>query len=257
VAAGRRSEAGAHWAALVELMPLYRSISTPIVGNGQRTSFWEDDWLGIGALRHTMPVLFSHATKPRASIAAVLEKGVRESLVTRLTVEAERELAHVMRLLETVQLSNTPDSRSLIRCSKKGGELAVGDLYSLLLTSGIAAPYASFVWDSFAPSKAKFFAWLLLRARIQSRAALLRKHILTAEEAGCDMCGEPLETADHIMFGCSFARSFWSAVGWTLPEDASVESLHSYAAPDAFGKDAATTLTILLCWNTCGSTVMV
>jgi hypothetical protein len=130
VAAGRRSEVGAHWAGLVELMPLYRSISTPIVGDGQRTSFWEDDWLGIGALRHTMPVLFSHATKPRASIAAVLEKGVRESLVTRLTVEAERELAHVMRLLETVQLSNTPDSRSLVRRSKKGGELAVGDLYA-------------------------------------------------------------------------------------------------------------------------------
>ncbi|KAK1601494.1 hypothetical protein QYE76_017086 [Lolium multiflorum] len=150
-----------------------------------------------------------------------------------------------MRLLATVQLSDAPDSRSLVRCFKKGGDLAVGDLYSLLLTGGIAAPYASFVWDSFAPSKAKFFAWLLLHARIQSRAALLRKHILTAEEAGCDICGEPLETADHIMFGCSFARSFWSAVGWTLPEDASVESLHSYAAADAFGKNTASTMTIL------------
>lgn len=98
VAAGKRTEAGAHWAALVELMPLYRSISKPIVGDGQRTSFWDDDWLGIGALRHTAPALFSHATKPQASFAAVLGRGVRESLVTRLTVEAENELSHVMRL---------------------------------------------------------------------------------------------------------------------------------------------------------------
>ncbi|KAK1692047.1 hypothetical protein QYE76_008744 [Lolium multiflorum] len=100
--------------------------------------------------------------------------------------------------------------------SKKGGDLAVGDLYALLLTGGVAVPYASFFWENFAPSKAKFFAWLLLRAWIQSRAVLLRKHILTAEEAGCAVCGETLETADHIIFGRSFTKAFWSAIGWSL-----------------------------------------
>jgi hypothetical protein len=249
VAAGKRADVGAHWAALVELMPLYRSISKPIVGDGQRTSFWDDDWLGIGALRHTAPALFSHATKPQASVAAVLRRGVRESLVARLTVEAENELDRVMRLVAAVQLSDVPDSRLLVRCFKKGGALAVCELYTLLLTGGVTAPYASFVWESFAPSKAKFFAWLLMRARIQSRAALLRRHILTADEAGCEICGEALETADHIMFGCPFAKNFWSAVGWPLPESAHVELLHSYAAPIAFGKSAASTMTILLCWN--------
>jgi hypothetical protein len=233
----------------VELMLLYRSISRPIVGDGRRTSFWEDDWLGVGSLCHAMPALFSHATKPRASVAAVLDKGVRESLVARLTIEDEDELGQVLHLIELVSLSDVPDSRTLIRCAKKGGDLDVGALYALLLTGGVTVPYANFVWDSYAPSKEKFFAWLLVCARIQSRAALLRKHILTAEEAGCAICSAPLETADHLIFGCSFAQTFWSAVGWPLPSSASVEMLHSYPTPAPFGKAAASTFVILLCWN--------
>jgi hypothetical protein len=186
---------------------------------------------------------------PAVTVAAVLDKGVRESLVARLTIEAEGELAQVLQLIELVSLSAAPDSRALIRCAKKGGDLYVGTLYALLLTGGITVPYTSFVWGSYAPSKAKFFAWLLVRARIQSRAALLWKHILTAEEAGCAICGAPLETADHLIFGCSFAQTFWSTVGWPLPSSASVEMIHSYPAPAPFGKTAASTFVILLCWN--------
>jgi hypothetical protein len=49
---------------------------------------------------------------------------------------------------------------------------------------GMLAPFAWFVWEGFAPSKAKFFAWLLIQSRIQSRAALLKKQVLSARSAG-------------------------------------------------------------------------
>jgi hypothetical protein len=52
VGAARRPDAGPHWRGLATLMPLYRSISTMVLGDGRRTCFWLDDWLCSGALCH-------------------------------------------------------------------------------------------------------------------------------------------------------------------------------------------------------------
>jgi hypothetical protein len=85
-----------------------------------------------------------------------------------------------------LQLSEweSTDSRALTRCAKTNGELDVGALYRLRMFGDELAPFAWFVWEGFAPSKAKFFAWLLIQSRIQSRAALLKKQALSARSAG-------------------------------------------------------------------------
>jgi hypothetical protein len=43
VAARKRSGFGPHWEGLAALMPLYRSLSVPVIGDGERVSFWLDD----------------------------------------------------------------------------------------------------------------------------------------------------------------------------------------------------------------------
>jgi hypothetical protein len=45
---------GQHWSALAALMPLYRSISKVVLGDGERIGFWMDDWAGCGALCHAL-----------------------------------------------------------------------------------------------------------------------------------------------------------------------------------------------------------
>jgi hypothetical protein len=94
----------------------------------------------------------------------------------------------------------------------------------------------------------RFFAWLLSKARIQSRSSLLRKHILTAAEALCPICGLE-ETANHLIFGCGFAAGFWRALGFSFPADADVKKLFSYAAPDMVPAETASTFTLLCCWH--------
>jgi heme exporter protein D len=53
----------------------------------------------------------------------------------------------------------------------------VADLDKLCSFGGMDAPYAAFVWESFVPSKVKFFGCLLV-SRIQSRATLLKENII-------------------------------------------------------------------------------
>ncbi|CAM0881391.1 unnamed protein product [Alopecurus aequalis] len=248
VSAGRRQDVDPHWSALEALIPMYRCISRPVIGDGRRTCFWLDDWLGEGALCHTMPALYSHALHPRASVADVIDSGLRAALVPRLTTIGERELACVSPLVAAVHLSGAADTRVLTHCRKKGGALDVGSLYRLNLFGGVDAPFAAFVWGGFAPSKAKFFAWLLVHSRMQSRSALLKKKILTEAEALCPICAAPRETATHIVFGCEFAARFWQHVGGAFPVDADVRQLHTYEAPRGIPETVASSF-VILCWQ--------
>ncbi|KAK1680527.1 hypothetical protein QYE76_041375 [Lolium multiflorum] len=185
---------------------MYHTLSVPTIGDDERASFWLDDWTGRGTLCRSSPALFSHALKPLASVAATLRHGIATSLVPRLTIVAEQELADVLPLLEVVCLVAEP-----------------GEVFRLLL----------------------------IHSRIQKRAALLKKHILTASKAVCQICGCADESATHIIFRCPFVVAFWDTIGSRFPPDADVLHLHEYAAPTAAGALPASTSTfvILCCWH--------
>jgi hypothetical protein len=230
-------------------MPLYRSISRVSVGNGRCTAFWLDAWLPGGALCSLLPALFSHALNVDATVAEVLSVDIRRALVPRLSSVGETQLGTLSSLLAGTLLSGGEDERTLTRCRKKNGGLDAGALYRLRSFGGVLSSAHDFVWLNYAPSKVRFFAWLLSKARIQARSSLRRKHILSAAEALCPICGLTEETANHLVFGCAFAAVFWRALGFSFPADADVKKIFSYAAPDAVPAETSTTFTLLCCWH--------
>lgn len=110
-------------------------------------------------------------------------------------------------------------------------------------------PFAAFVWQNYAPSRVPFFAWLLVQARIHTRDVLLRKHIVEAAGAGFPLCTSPLETADHLIFGCAFACSFWQAVGKISFEATTVSELHLLSPPSGVPVASGPTFLLLCCWQ--------
>ena len=157
----RLATAGHHVAKLASLTPLYRDISTCLVGDGRRTAFWLDRWASDEPLCQMFAALFSHALDPEASVAQVLTRGVNACLVPRLNSAGTRQLPMLLEIISGRLLTQNPDSRRLSRCAKKDGSLDAAALCRLGSWGGVDAPYAGFVWDNFAPSKVKFFAWLL------------------------------------------------------------------------------------------------
>jgi hypothetical protein len=228
-------------------MPLYRSISRVTVRNTRCTAFWLDAWLLGGALCSLLPALFSHALNVEATVADVLSVSIRHALVPRLSTVGEGQLGTLSSLLAGVLLSKGGDERILTRCRKKNGGLDAGALYHLRSFGGVLSSAYDFVWRNHAPSKVRFFAWLLSKARIQSRSSLLRKRILTAVEALCPICGLAEETANHLIFGCEFAAVFRRALGFSFPADADVKKLFSYVASDAVPAETLSTFTLLCC----------
>lgn len=239
---------GEHWGALLGLLPVYRALTRVEVGDGRATSFWHDSWLACGALWVAFPALFSHATSSEVSVWAAHRRGVRALLVPRLTPLAAEECITVQRMMGDCRFGDVPDSRLATLCARPGGGFSARGAYALATFGRVEAAPASFLWTSRAPSRVKFFGWLLSMLRIHTRDVLLRKTILTAAEAGCPCCEAVLETADHMIFGCLFAVQFWRCVGLS-PAGASVGSLHLFDASPAVGEASPASFVLLCCWR--------
>jgi hypothetical protein len=105
--------------------------------------------------------------------------------------------------MASMRLTEATDERSLPLCSRSGGRLRTVVLYNLCMFGGMLDEHHAFVWRNFAPSKVRFFGWLLVKSRIQCQANLLRKGILARADSGCLICAAPLGTVSHIVFGPS------------------------------------------------------
>ncbi|XP_051221775.1 uncharacterized protein [Lolium perenne] len=240
---------GSHWSSLLRLLPLCRSISRVAVGDDARTSFWMDSWLPVGPLMSAMAELYSHCTSPSATVQQVIRAGLDSLLVRRLSSSASKQRGTLLDLLRGVHLDSTPDRRSLPLCGKKDGGIRTSDVYGLCTMGGVQDEHYALVWRNWAPSGVRFFAWLLVRGRIQCRANLLHKGIIDLAASGCPLCNGAEETPAHIMFGCPFARRFWCSIGAACDEAWPVEAAATCALPASAPRATSSTLRLLCFWH--------
>jgi len=65
-------------------------------------------------------------------------------------------------------------------------------------------------------NRIKFFAWLILVDRLNTKSMLKRRNMLAEEEVNCVMCnlGEE-EDIGHLFFSCPFAQQCWQKLNVT------------------------------------------
>lgn len=94
--------------------------------------------------------------------------------------------------------------------------------YSYAFSSAEAHPIFKIIWRSRCTPRIKFFAWLPLADRLNTKAMLQRRHLNIQGTPVCVMCnlGE-LETIEHLFFECPFAQDCWMRIG--ISWDSSLE----------------------------------
>ena len=74
-------------------------------------------------------------------------------------------------------------------------------VYQYLQTS----PVFKMMWSSKCTQRIKFFAWLLLVDRLNTKAMLLRRHFHVQPNTICVMCASAVEEdIEHLFFSCPF-----------------------------------------------------
>jgi hypothetical protein len=239
------TDEGTHLASLRRLLPDYRLLTTVEVGDGRTTSFWRDCWTSVGPLADAYPALFTHARRAEASVRHVLGSQLRLAFAPRLSSVASSELAALTALLDGVVLSDAADVR---RCPWEDAahKLSSSALYNVVVFTGAECEYYKFIWENRAPSKVKFFGWLLVQNRIQTKENLLKKHCIDSED--CEVCGSGVESAAHLIAGCSFSAGFWTRLGVDLAED-DVAYLWQVQPPVHLPARHFNAFLLLCCWR--------
>jgi hypothetical protein len=114
------------------------------------------------------------------------------------------------------------------------------------------------VWQVWAPSRCKFFMWLLLQNRVWTADGLLARQ--WKNEYFCPLCRRNLETACQLFLECPFSRCVWiETSSWlSLPQlnplswraTWGLQDWSEYVAGSlSFDKDkGGRSMVILVCW---------
>jgi hypothetical protein len=178
--------------------------------SGASTSFWLDKWLPGECLAVRFPALFSHVTRPHATVEVVLGSGF--DLQPRLSQAAAVDLAAVRDIVASVSLRPGCDARAIDAPSAPA--FSSREAYRALTPSGPRVESACLAWDCRLPTKLKIFAYLANIDRLSSRANLRFKNCSPTDV--CAAC-PGVETGRHIFFDCAVAAGVWARLGVSAP----------------------------------------
>ncbi|GKB53223.1 RNA-directed DNA polymerase, eukaryota [Tanacetum coccineum] len=174
------------------------------VGNGLRTSFWNDFWIGDNQLKLSFPRLFALEVNKDCSVADKLNAPFTASFrrQTRGGPEAQ-QLEQLTNLLDSVSLSNMED-----RCFwdlNGEGVFQVKDVRSVLDETFLPKENIPTRWVKSIPIKVNVFVWKLVQDRIPTRLNLMSRNIFVPS-VECPVCNNDSESSSHLFFGCQVAK---------------------------------------------------
>jgi hypothetical protein len=196
------------WKNIISLSDEYRELTKCVVGNGSSVLFWSDQWTD-GLLDSAFPRLFSYAKDKLQSVQDFFGREMIDSFHLPLSVQAYDELQSLQEIIHNTSLSaETSDSWIL----KSGnGIFKPSKIYKQAFSHIVTDPASKWLWKSKCTSKHKFFAWLILHDRINTKDMLLRRQWHVTDNHNCVLCHEGvLEDWRHLFFNCNFSSRIWN-----------------------------------------------
>lgn len=199
------------WKDVLHLNVLYRGIARCQVGDGSTVCFWDDLWTDE-VLAHKFPRLASFAKNDSTSVLEVMQAEDLDSLfMLPLSVQALDELES---LQDQLQGLTYDEDVTDVWVPIWGSKYSSHRYYSYVFSSVDAHPIYKVIWRSRCTPRIKFFAWLILVDRLNTKTMLQRRHLNIQGTPICVMCslGEQ-ETTEHLFFSCPFAQDCWMRMG--------------------------------------------
>ena len=179
------------WKDILRLSVLYRRIARCQLGDGSTVLFWEDLW-NSEVLSLKFPSLFSFVKNQRISIKEVMETEDLDSLVFLPLSEQAYSQLHT---LQTDLVSVPYNFEDLDRWTFMwGSHVYSSQKFYALAFRNLQVPRSfTWLWKSKCTPHIKFFGWLLLVDRLNTRNMLIRRNFHIDAGYSCVMCNQDLE----------------------------------------------------------------
>lgn len=209
------------WKDIQPLSTIFRGIARCTLGDGSSVLFWDDLWFE-DVIAQRFPRLTSFASDRRISVKdAMRAESLDDLLLLPLSQEAFEELQQLNVLLQSQSYED--DSKDIWIYQWGNGTYSSRRLYKRAFQNVATHPIFSWIWKSRCTPCVKFFAWLTLVDRLNTKTMLQRRNLFSEENAHCVMCTEGIdEDIDHLFFRYSFSRRCWQRIGIHWNEDLSI-----------------------------------
>ena len=184
------------------------------VGIGNTISLWYEKWCSQ-PLMNMMTQLFSYAKNDHITLEAASnldDTNFYEMFHLPMSSMAVQQSNEMLEIISNIHQDN--DNKDCWQFLWKGNKYSNRKIYLHLIGNPPkAAPPFQWIWKSCNLPKQKFFFWLLLLDRLNTRDLLIRKNF-QIENRRCILCDdEPNEYLQHLFFECDFSRNFWAGIG--------------------------------------------
>jgi hypothetical protein len=205
---GARETGSFWWKDLLRLNTLYRGVATYVLGDGSTVSFWEDLW-SSHVLADSFPRLFSFATNSQVSVQEVMQAPDLDSLFSLpLSLEAFLELQQLQPYLG--EISYNADSKDQWTFIWDNPIYTSSRFYRCIFSGYQAEQTFFWLYQTKCTPRLKFFTWLLIVDRLNTRAIMRRRHFHIQSGSTCVLCNDGIEEdRDHLFFDCRFSRNCW------------------------------------------------
>jgi hypothetical protein len=233
------------WRSVISLSEEYRSITSVTIGNGSSTLFWSDLWKEE-AFDSKFLRLYSFAKDRLQSVKEfALKDSILDNFDLPLSVEAHAELSSLMDLIGDAHLNESVHDSWIFKLGGVG--YRPSKVYKYAFNHLETNQPACWIWKSKCNSKHKFFAWLVLQDRINTKDMILRRHWHVIDNHNCILCHEiTLEDWRHLFFNYTFSTRIWNYLQISWIPGSHLASI--LAAKKSFLGPCFIEIVILACW---------
>ncbi|KAJ0558404.1 putative reverse transcriptase zinc-binding domain-containing protein [Helianthus annuus] len=192
-----------------------RTAIKAVVADGLNTPFWLDNWLGDTSLNIRFPSLFSLEKNKLCTVSNRIRTNSSGPLITwdwarPITDGSESaEFQVLLGLLSVVVVSQGVDKQ--VWNMDDTGLFSVSSIKKILSSTDRTLPSRIFSWNNWIPKKVGMVAWRAEKDRLPTREALIRRQI-NITDASCVLCGECMESSEHLFVACHFAQTVWQNI---------------------------------------------
>ncbi|GJR63333.1 RNA-directed DNA polymerase, eukaryota [Tanacetum coccineum] len=174
------------------------------IGDGNRTRFWVDKWIGDKPLQDHFPRLFALELDKEVLVVDKMKVVVTHSFRRPVRAGSEhQQMVELNSLMESVSLSQSHDRWI---CDLAGdGEFRVKEVRNSLDNLFLPSHFEPTRWVKYIPIKINVFAWRARRDYLPTRANLNRRGIIL-DSSTCPLCQSSEEDIHHVLFRCDLTQ---------------------------------------------------
>lgn len=206
------------WRSCVSFLEDFKLLTTCKPGAGNSILLWKDKWNG-DTLQRQFPQLHSFSHDKNISVQKAKQLApdeIHTLFQLPLSMIASEQFDQLTGLLTDLVDNVDSDTWSFPWNNVK---YSTSKVYQALLNKPKAPAPFQWIWKSPCLPKHKFFFWLMIQDRLNTKDLMERKKFYV-ESNTCVLCdsGEK-ETMKHLFFDCIFSQNMWGTLGQTWNSD--------------------------------------